>query len=1092
MRRLASLNERTLMPTSGGDQRIVGRLEELGVLDRLAQRSLAGRPTTISVLGMARSGKSRLVAEGLTRSFRDALVLQGRGTGTTAIPYLPVALALRSLPAGADLAAQLIDPRRMPDGDRSGSPPEFRLFGAVLDTLVTAAQTRSVALVLEDLDRSDLGTLALLRQLVSGLSTIDPTTTARLLCVYTYRPAEDDAVARALGELAGEPHVTWLELRPLAEPEVMQLLTDIAGVRPAPSLLSSVMQATGGVPGLVEDLTRLLFERRALSVRNSELYVTALNVRPPIPLDQLARGQEKVARLSTEVREFVLMATLLGQGQLLDDLQLVLDRDDDSFSLLFDQSIAAGCLKDVGDSIALVDDSIGVAAMHDMSTRRQRLLHARIARRLIQAGDTERERSALVIAHHLEQAGPAGTRFCEYVEVTRQAGELALACGAYAAAATHFEAALAAVDQACTGGEAADDRPDLALRGELLLGAGLARFRHNDSSAALVHLNRAIDHARGAGALDLWGRAVLAWSTAATALSNQAVGRFRDLGPARSFLVAAGDAHRELRARVLQRLSQAHFAAFDFGTALELANDAASSVPDSADGVVSADIEFARGLALIGLLRLDEAFGALSASARQGQQAGERWIQASALGRIPLVPWMEGRLVEAHRSVEDAIELDRSMHNWSEWSLAAATATGIAAARGEFGLAERLGTDAELLYRRSGYGYTALILYPTLACVRANRGDIDAAHDALDRWAASGVWGSELFRPLVEALAGSHDRAVALAEALRGDALGSEPTLLSVLLGAWAVELGDLINDPALIRQGCAPVGAAVDRGVVLCPGWNFFLPRLEAVARWRLGDSDDPLPLLRRAARIAARAETRGELARTRADIAALLQRADPNRAQRLEGEARRAFAELGLLPLLRRAREPSTGAWQEAGHRVSLGERAFFLSDIVDSTGMTRRLGVRRYTELLDTHNHIVRACLRRANGSEFRHTGDGLAAWFNTALDATACALDVQRDLADFNDRHVSEPLRVRIGLSCGEVILDADQQFQGLALVVARRLCDLAASGQVLASHDFARSAQGDLFRFEPTTSVVLKGFSESEWVYAVHRTPGAQT
>ena len=31
-----------------------------------------------------------------------------------------------------------------------------------------------------------------------------------------------------------------------------------------------------------------------------------------------------------------------------------------------------------------------------------------------------------------------------------------------------------------------------------------------------------------------------------------------------------------------------------------------------------------------------------------------------------------------------------------------------------------------------------------------------------------------------------------------------------------------------------------------------------------------------------------------------------------------------------------------------------------------------------------------------------------------------------------------------------------------------------AGEVLASQDFARSARGELFRFEPTMSVVLKG------------------
>ena len=56
--------------------------------------------------------------------------------------------------------------------------------------------------------------------------------------------------------------------------------------------------------------------------------------------------------------------------------------------------------------------------------------------------------------------------------------------------------------------------------------------------------------------------------------------------------------------------------------------------------------------------------------------------------------------------------------------------------------------------------------------------------------------------------------------------------------------------------------------------------------------------------------------------------------------------------------------------------------VTDIVGSTRTATDLGDRRWRELLDRHDEVVRAALTRFRGQEIRSTGDGILAMFDGA--------------------------------------------------------------------------------------------------------------
>ncbi len=101
----------------------------------------------------------------------------------------------------------------------------------------------------------------------------------------------------------------------------------------------------------------------------------------------------------------------------------------------------------------------------------------------------------------------------------------------------------------------------------------------------------------------------------------------------------------------------------------------------------------------------------------------------------------------------------------------------------------------------------------------------------------------------------------------------------------------------------------------------------------------------------------------------------------------------------------------------RVVFGLHIILFTDIEGSTSLTQHLGDARAQEVLRTHDRIVREALQAHDGSEIKHTGDGIMASFQSASGAIECAVDILKALDSRNEANPDTPLRVRIGLNAG---------------------------------------------------------------------------
>lgn len=153
----------------------------------------------------------------------------------------------------------------------------------------------------------------------------------------------------------------------------------------------------------------------------------------------------------------------------------------------------------------------------------------------------------------------------------------------------------------------------------------------------------------------------------------------------------------------------------------------------------------------------------------------------------------------------------------------------------------------------------------------------------------------------------------------------------------------------------------------------------------------------------------------------------------------------------------------------------RVIMFTDLKDSTLMTSKYGDAKALHLLNVHNAITRNALRVNQGTEVKHTGDGIMASFITPADAVACAVEIQRKFLEHNRTSPDENLFVRIGVSAGEPIEDHGDLF-GSAVQLAARLCAHAEPEQIVVSDLIHQHYKGEESLLD-LGQVSLKGFAQ---------------
>jgi class 3 adenylate cyclase len=171
----------------------------------------------------------------------------------------------------------------------------------------------------------------------------------------------------------------------------------------------------------------------------------------------------------------------------------------------------------------------------------------------------------------------------------------------------------------------------------------------------------------------------------------------------------------------------------------------------------------------------------------------------------------------------------------------------------------------------------------------------------------------------------------------------------------------------------------------------------------------------------------------------------------------------------------------WQLRGNQAAGPVRVaktFVFTDIVKSTNLVEALGDEAWAALLHWHNETMRAVFIAHQGTEVVSTGDGFFVEFETPEAALACAVAIQRVLAEHRQTHGFAP-QVRIGVHTSDAT-KIGGNFTGKGVHEAARIAALAQGGEILAS----RQTMIPRYHASEPRLVTLKGIAEPMEIVSV--------
>jgi len=156
------------------------------------------------------------------------------------------------------------------------------------------------------------------------------------------------------------------------------------------------------------------------------------------------------------------------------------------------------------------------------------------------------------------------------------------------------------------------------------------------------------------------------------------------------------------------------------------------------------------------------------------------------------------------------------------------------------------------------------------------------------------------------------------------------------------------------------------------------------------------------------------------------------------------------------------------------SAGPVTVLFTDIAGSTNMTQTMGDAVAQQVVRAHNRIVREALSRFNGTEIKHTGDGIMASFTKSSHGVEAAADMQIGTLKHNASNPDLPLGLKIGLNAGEPIAEDNDLF-GTTVQLAARIVDKAQASQIFVSETVYGICGGKNYNFIKRGPFEMKGF-----------------
>ena len=442
---------------------MIGRSGDIARGRLLLDAVSSGDSGVLVVVGETGIGKTRLAAAiALESAARGFVVLHGHCEEDLRAPHQPMVEALDPwLALCPDVAlARFLEHRacelvrlwpqlagRLSSPLPSDGEPEtqrWRLFEAISRLVATIASERPVLFVFDDVQWAEPATMLGLRHLIEARL-------AGVGVVVTIRSDEPKADTGSVVELfSAIPHVQTSTLSGLDTGEVSDLIASRTGRPASDALTLRLEQDTDGNPFfLIAVLSHL--DELALLPQPGAGWVPAEQLEVAgVPEGVRAVVQRRLGRLSIGERQVVVTAAVAGHVFAATIVGAVLGLGLDAAIEALEGAIRGGLIREQGPgTFAFAHSLVRQTAITNMSLTRRARLHWRIAEEL-ERQSPHGSATAAEIAYHYASGAAAGSDIGDSATVARTslaAGDDALQRVAFDEAATHFRAALVAIER---------------------------------------------------------------------------------------------------------------------------------------------------------------------------------------------------------------------------------------------------------------------------------------------------------------------------------------------------------------------------------------------------------------------------------------------------------------------------------------------------------------------------------------------------------------------------------------------------------------------------------------------------------------------
>jgi len=721
---------------------MVGRSEQLAVLERAVADLPAGRGRAAIVVGEPGIGKSRLLselrarvteadrarwAEGHARSFGQALpdhLLIDLVRGIEALPPLP-GVAGGDDVAIAHLLGRDLPPAVVAELEKAGPEALRGRYMAAVDGLLRAAAARPLVLVLDDLHWADTSSVNGLGRLLSTIAELPI-----LLIAATREDA--DAVGWRLVDQATATlgSVDRISLTALSDQDTRSLVSNLLEIDALPEgVKDRILAHADGNPFFVEETVRMLMDRGAIVSRDGRWRamdgIAGIEIPATIHGLLLGRIDRQPAAPKRAIRVGSVIGREFGQGLLATVLAATGEPADATLAADLAALEAAGLIRsrlEPAGPVHRFRHALIQEAAYDSLLRAERVeLHRAVGTALEASGDDRLDELAPTIADHFEAAAEPA-RALAYA---RRAAEAAFRRYALPEAIAEFRRAIRLANDLGLG---PGELTELYLRG------GRAIELTDRYPEAIAHYDSMIQQARALADREMELAALTARVLAeAFTLSGGGVGSVVEAHALAALELARELGDRPHEARLLWILLLANrFGWGDWDVGIEYGRQALALARELGleEQVALSGQDLARSLGARG--QLPESLPLLDAAIDYWRRVSNLPLLSDGLRIRSMSRFVLGDLDGAQADLEASLAIDETTRNAWGRAFSRAQLAGVLFDRGRLAEARSLFDDARAIADTTGIALLRILTRLGLASLLLHLGELEPARVLVD------------------------------------------------------------------------------------------------------------------------------------------------------------------------------------------------------------------------------------------------------------------------------------------------------------------------------------------------------------------------